>query len=290
MSYKPFFGMIATSTIIMFGLMYATTYRLSHVWLSQTRLWMAVFMGAMMAIVMLAWMLRMYENKRANAAIFTGSALLFALGLFLARSQATVGDVAWMKAMIPHPSIAILTSERANISDPRVRRLADAIILAQRREIAEMEGVIGDIEGSDIESADLPPTIPPMEGGSADETGSVPGAPSLSVRADALVGDVLVVDEVRVVSDAWGVGHPTTENGDSEDARVVGRAFVQHGTTERVPIAFDGLADLASGTALVAMFHDDTGRIGTFEFTGRGLEDAPLLQNAQPVTTTIVRP
>ena len=146
MSYKRFFGMIVTSTVIMFGLMYATTYRLDHVWFSQTRLWMALFMGSMMAIVMLAWMLNMYENKRANVAIFAGAALLFALGLFLARSQATVGQVSWMKAMIPHHSIAILTSERAEITDPRVRRLADQIIQTQRREIAEMEALIDSLE------------------------------------------------------------------------------------------------------------------------------------------------
>lgn len=52
-----------------------------------------------------------------------------------------------MKAMIPHHSIAILTSERAEISDPRVRQLADEIIEAQQREIAEMEALIADLEG-----------------------------------------------------------------------------------------------------------------------------------------------
>jgi uncharacterized protein (DUF305 family) len=51
-----------------------------------------------------------------------------------------------MKAMIPHHSIAILTSERANITDPRVRKLADDIIKAQRREIGEMEGLIRNID------------------------------------------------------------------------------------------------------------------------------------------------
>ena len=66
--------------------------------------------------------------------------------LFLARSQETVHDVAWMKAMIPHHSVAILTSTRAEISDPRVRRLADQIIESQRDEIAEMEMLIRQLE------------------------------------------------------------------------------------------------------------------------------------------------
>ncbi len=145
-SYKRFAAMIATSTVVMFGLMYATVYRFDHVWWSQTRFWMALFMGAAMAIIMLAFMLGMYADRKRNAVIFAGSAILFAVALFLARSQETVGDVAWMKAMIPHHSIAILTSERAEISDRRVRKLADEIIRAQRREIAEMEALIAALE------------------------------------------------------------------------------------------------------------------------------------------------
>jgi uncharacterized protein (DUF305 family) len=88
----------------------------------------------------------MYQDKRANAAIVAGGLALMVVGFWLVRSQATVGDVAWMKAMIPHHSIAILTSTRADIADPRVRKLADEIIETQRREIAEMEFLIGDIE------------------------------------------------------------------------------------------------------------------------------------------------
>ena len=146
-SYLRFAAMIATSTVVMFGLMYLNTYAASHVWFSQTRMWMALYMGAAMAAVMLAFMLGMYRNTRLNTAIFAAAALVFSGSLYLVRSQETVGDEAWMKAMIPHHSIAILTSERANISDPRVRKLADEIIEAQRREIAEMEALIADLDG-----------------------------------------------------------------------------------------------------------------------------------------------
>lgn len=139
--------MIATSTIIMYGLMYLNTWDSSHVWFSQTRMWMALYMGAAMAVVMLAFMLSMYTNRKANIAILVGSVIAFSAGLYLVRSQDTVGDVAWMKAMIPHHSIAIMTSTRANISDPRVRDLADEIIEAQKREIAEMEALIADLTG-----------------------------------------------------------------------------------------------------------------------------------------------
>ena len=138
--------MIGTSTAVMLGLMYLNTYQLDHIFFSETRLYMALVMGAAMAVIMLAFMRRMYDNRRANLAIYASSILIFVLALWLVRSQRTVADVSWMKAMIPHHSIAILTSERAHISDPRVRQLADEIIEAQRREIDEMKALIADLE------------------------------------------------------------------------------------------------------------------------------------------------
>lgn len=139
--------MIATSTVIMYGLMYLNSWDAGHVWFSQTRMWMALYMGAAMAVIMLAFMLGMYSNTKLNLGIFIGAAVVFALSLYLVRSQDTVGEVAWMKAMIPHHSIAILTSSRAQIRDPRVRNLADAIIEAQKLEIREMEALIADLQG-----------------------------------------------------------------------------------------------------------------------------------------------
>ena len=138
--------MIATSTVVMLGLMYLNTYQLDHVRFSETRTYMALVMGVSMAVIMLAFMLHMHTDLRVNIGIFAGSALVFALALWLVRSQATVEDVSYMKAMIPHHSIAIMTSERAKISDPRVRKLADQIIESQRREIAEMKTLISELE------------------------------------------------------------------------------------------------------------------------------------------------
>lgn len=143
--YTRFAAMISTSTIVMFALMYLNTYSLDHIYWSETRAYMALVMGATMAVVMLGFMLGMYTSRRMNLGILLGSVAVFALALYLVRSQDTVEDVAWMKAMIPHHSIAILTSERANISDPRVRKLADEIIEAQRREIDEMKTLIQDL-------------------------------------------------------------------------------------------------------------------------------------------------
>lgn len=145
-SYGRFLAMIGTSTVVMFGLMYLNSFELSHVRFSETRTYMAIYMGATMAVIMLAFMLGMYKNKKVNLAIFLGSLVLFGGSLFLLRSQTTVQDRSWMKAMIPHHSIAILTSERAEIDDVRVRELADGIIKAQRKEIKEMEWLIEDIK------------------------------------------------------------------------------------------------------------------------------------------------
>ncbi len=145
-SYVRFALMIAVSTVVMLGLMYLNTYQLDHVFFSETRAYMAIVMGATMAAIMLWFMRKMYPSQGVNIAIFALAAILFAGSLWLVRSQATVGDVAYMKAMIPHHSIAILTSSRAHISDPRVRKLADGIIATQKKEIAEMKALIEDLD------------------------------------------------------------------------------------------------------------------------------------------------
>ena len=154
MSYLRFFGTIAVSTVMMFAMMYLNTYALDHVWFSQTRAWMALYMGGGMAVVMLAAMWSMFPSAGKSVAALAVAVLVFALGLFMVRSQATVDQISWMKAMIPHHSIAILTSTRADISDPRVRALADQIIETQRREIAEMEALIADLEGGSAAAPD----------------------------------------------------------------------------------------------------------------------------------------
>jgi len=156
-SYARFLAMIITSTVVMFGLMYLNTWQAGHVWFSQTRMWMALYMGGAMAIIMLMFMLAMYVNRAANIAIIVVAALAFGTGLYLVRSQDTVDDIAWMKAMIPHHSIAIMTSTRAHISDPRVRHLADEIIKAQKSEINEMEALIADLTGG-------PSAMPEIDG------------------------------------------------------------------------------------------------------------------------------
>lgn len=140
--YIKFSLMILTSTIVMYIMMYFNTYQWEHVYFSETRAYMALYMGAGMAIIMLAFMGNMYKKTKLNLMIYGLSVLMFAVGIWGVRSQATVDQVDWMQAMIPHHSIAILTSSRADIEDPRVQKLADDIIDAQKREIAEMQALI----------------------------------------------------------------------------------------------------------------------------------------------------
>lgn len=164
-SYGRFLAMIGTSTVVMYGLTYLNSYAWDHVSFSETRAYMSLVMGAAMAVIMLSFMLGMYKNGRANAIIYVSSLLIFAGALWLVRSQRTVADVSYMNAMIPHHSIAILTSERAKIADHRVRKLADEIIKAQRKEIAEMKKLVEDIQknGAQQSAAEFPKTYAPAE-------------------------------------------------------------------------------------------------------------------------------
>ncbi|MEP6985073.1 MAG: DUF305 domain-containing protein [Chloroflexota bacterium] len=152
-SYIRFAAMIATSMVVMYAFMYLNSYEIAHVRWSETRIFMTFIMGAAMAVIMLSFMQGMYDNKKTNIAIYIGSVAVFLVALFLVRSQITVDDSAYMSAMIPHHSIAILTSENAQIKDVRVRALADGIIEAQRREIMEMDWLLNDIRENGIASS-----------------------------------------------------------------------------------------------------------------------------------------
>lgn len=132
--------------VAMFILMYAHSYQIiDHFWFSETRLFMTLIMGGAMMVIMLLYMIKMYASRIINAVIVIGGVLLLAASIWLVRSQVTVSDVDYMEGMIPHHSIAILTSKESKIKDVRVRELADEIIKAQRREIKEMEWLINDI-------------------------------------------------------------------------------------------------------------------------------------------------
>ncbi|MBV7269597.1 DUF305 domain-containing protein [Winogradskyella luteola] len=146
-NYTKFFLMLGSSFVAMYITMYLNTYEFDHVWFSLTRFYMVCLGIAAMALIMFFFMKNMYKNKRKNLGIVLGSIILFLGALGLVRDQkSTVGDVLWMKGMIPHHSIAILTSERADIKDPEVKQLAEDIIKAQKKEIEEMKAMIKRLE------------------------------------------------------------------------------------------------------------------------------------------------
>ena len=145
MPYWRFGAMIATAVVVMYGVMYIDSYALDHITWSESRMYMAITMGGVMALVMLGWMLNMYRSRRANAVIVVAAVAVLAASISLDRTQATIEDTSFMSSMIPHHSMAILRAERAGISDVRVCELTVAISEAQRREIDEMKWLIADI-------------------------------------------------------------------------------------------------------------------------------------------------
>lgn len=229
MTYSRFAAMIATSVLVMFGLMYLNTYAWNHLYFSETRVYMAILMGAAMATVMLAFMFDMYPNRRLNWLVIGGSALVFAAALGLVRSQATVGDRSYLRAMIPHHSIAILTSERAQIEDPRVRRLADEIVEAQRREIAEMRYLVAALGDPEV----APAAIDASALTEAEIAAVLPGPAACQFRRAAGSGPILAALAPVGSSEAVGV----VKLG-GRLVRVAGRGF--------------GAGELASGAELAA--------------------------------------
>lgn len=147
--YTKFTLMLAASFVAMYITMYLNTYQIDHVYFSLTRFYMTCLGISTMAVIMWFFMRKMYKNKKKNIAILLGSLVLFVSALGLVRAQSPiVGDVLWLRAMIPHHSIAILTSERADIKDPEVKKLANDIIKAQEKEIAEMKAMIKRLENN----------------------------------------------------------------------------------------------------------------------------------------------
>ena len=145
-NYKKFGLMILVSFILMYAIMFLNVFELDHIILSTTRTYMTLLMVAPMAISMLLFMWNMYENLKANFAILAISALVFIVSLYGLRTQTPIGDIQWMKAMIPHHSSAILTSANANFEDAEVQKLANDIIEAQKKEIADMKNMINRLE------------------------------------------------------------------------------------------------------------------------------------------------
>ena len=147
--YLKFGIMMATSFVIMYAVMYLSVDKWDHIYLAPSRTYMTFLMIATMAPTMLLFMWKMYKKRAWNYAILGVSVLAFVLAVGGLRQQVFVNDVQWMKAMIPHHSIAIMVSQKAHLKDPEAIKLAEEIIEAQEREIAEMKKMIYRLEQND---------------------------------------------------------------------------------------------------------------------------------------------
>lgn len=146
--YGKFALMLAVSFVIMYGVMFLNADQFDHVMLSNTRTYMTILMIAPMALLKLIFMSDMYKNKKLNA-IIAGSAIVIFIATFAAlRNQTLIKDVQYMKAMIPHHSSAIMVSQQATFEDPEAKKLAEEIIEAQKREIAQMKKIIYRLENN----------------------------------------------------------------------------------------------------------------------------------------------
>jgi uncharacterized protein (DUF305 family) len=147
-NYKKFCLILLISFLLMYAIMFLNVDDINHVYLSMTRLYMTVLMICAMAVLMVTLMPMMYADKKTNLRIIIVSVVLFILAFVGVHQQAGIGDIQYMKGMIPHHSIAIMTSKNADIKDARVRKLADGIIRTQEKEIAEMKALIDSLRNS----------------------------------------------------------------------------------------------------------------------------------------------
>lgn len=179
--YGRFFAMIGTSAVLMYLLMFLNIDRADHVVLSEIRTYMTLIMAAVMTVVMLLFMLNMYKSRRANILILSSAIGLFIVSVWLVRSQETVQDESWMTSMIPHHSVAVMTSSRAEFSDYRVAELAAEIVEVQEHEIALMEWLLADIDANG-------PARTPEEAERRAAPDEFPGVP----KAESIIGDIYV--------------------------------------------------------------------------------------------------
>jgi hypothetical protein len=140
--YRRFALMVVLMFVAMYALMYAMVDRLAHVFNNVNQLWMAALMTGAMVLVELALMGSMYPNRRVNIGIAVAAVLALVLGWIGIREQWLVDDRQFLRSMIPHHAGAILMCEEARLSEPRIAALCRDIVVAQRREIAQMRALL----------------------------------------------------------------------------------------------------------------------------------------------------
>ena len=143
---KPAYRSLALQTIvsgiIMYLVMFVMIDRLSSFYNNLNMLYMTLMMVSPMVVLMIVAMRDMFPSKRLNTLLLLGSAVAFFGSFALIRTQATIGDTAFLRSMTPHHSGAILMCEQAKLSDPEILQLCKGIIAGQASEIDQMKSIL----------------------------------------------------------------------------------------------------------------------------------------------------
>ncbi|MFT3909752.1 MAG: DUF305 domain-containing protein [Ferruginibacter sp.] len=144
--YKKLGIMLVISFIAMYILMYAMVDRFINVIPNINQFYMAALMTMPMLLIELIVMAGMYKNKKLNMALLLSGAVGLVFFFICIHQQVGVKDKQFLKSMIPHHAAAILMVEKADLSDPEVKKLADGIIATQQKEIEQMKNKIKELE------------------------------------------------------------------------------------------------------------------------------------------------
>lgn len=141
-AYKKLAIAVSINAVIMFLAMYVMIDNITNFHININFIYMTLIMVAPMVIVMLLVMKSMFMNKRLNMILIVTSVILIILLFILIRTQSPVGDVQFLRSMIPHHSGAVLMCEQSAISDPEIIQLCDQIVQTQKEEISQMEAIL----------------------------------------------------------------------------------------------------------------------------------------------------
>lgn len=130
------------SAVVMYLVMFAMIDGAAEFYNNLNMAYMALMMVAPMAILMLVMMRSMYPNRMLNIAIGIGFSVIFILAFLFTRQQIAIGDVQFLRSMIPHHSGAILMCREAKVADPEIKSLCQQIIRSQRDEIEQMKQIL----------------------------------------------------------------------------------------------------------------------------------------------------
>jgi uncharacterized protein (DUF305 family) len=144
--YSRLLLMVVLSFVSMYVLMYAMVNAFANVYLNTNQVYMAGLMAAPMALIELALMRGMYQDRKRNVLIIAGSVIALIAFWVLIRQQTAIADKQFLRSMIPHHAGAILMCEQAPIADGEIKELCKAIISSQQAEIDQMKATLSRLE------------------------------------------------------------------------------------------------------------------------------------------------